>query len=48
MSQGRPLHPDVEFVFAATPCGAHSTFRVTDVWDFAERWQIVHHHVEQL
>jgi hypothetical protein len=47
MSQGRPCTP-TSFVFAAIPCGAHSTFRVTDVWDFAERWQIVHHPAEQL
>lgn len=38
----------VRYVLRATGVGAQRTFRVTDVWDFAERWRIVHHHAEEL
>jgi hypothetical protein len=36
------------YVLRATGTGADTAFRVTDVWDHAERWQIVHHHAEEL
>lgn len=36
------------YVLRAAGAAADSTFRVTDVWDFAGRWQIVHHHAEEL
>jgi hypothetical protein len=36
------------YVLRASGAGADGAFRVTDVWNFAERWQIVHHHAEEL
>ncbi|WP_029136354.1 hypothetical protein [Nakamurella lactea] len=36
------------YVLRATGTGEESAFRVTDVWDRAETWRIVHHHAEAL
>lgn len=36
------------YVLRATGAGQDGAFRVTDVWDHADRWQIVHHHAEAL